>query len=162
MADDTPELPVKPRNKLILILLLLNLVAVGGTAVYFLLFSGGSSAQQGEDSEPVETESAKAGKLGPLVALRPLVVNLAAEDASHYLKAVIQLEIHSADKLPAVEASLVPIRDGLITHLSSLRVAEVSDHGRKAELHEAIVDLANEVLEEDLVKKAYFSEFVVQ
>ena len=57
---------------------------------------------------------------GPIMALEPIVTNLAEPDADRYLKVTVQLRISSEAAKAEVEASLVPIRSQMLMYFSSL------------------------------------------
>jgi len=61
-----------------------------------------------------------------------------------------------------VNAHLPQIRDLLLTLLSSKTFDEVRTAEGKQQLREEIIARVNQVLDRDVVKAVYFTEFIVQ
>ena len=162
MSEETPPEPAAakpPKNTVVVILLVLNLLTVAGTAAYFIMF-GASGAAAKHEEEHHENKH----KLGPLLALAPLVANIGGgegEDA-HYLKLTASVEVKDEHAVLAVEGAMVPIRDVLLKQMSSLGVDDASGPQKRTELQAKMVTLANEAIGEELVKRIYFTEFVIQ
>lgn len=162
MSDPTPEAAAAkpPKNTVVVILLVLNLLTVAGTAVYFIMFgnNGHAAAEHKEPEHPKHT-------LGPLLALAPLVANIPgadAEDESHFLKLSASLEVKDELAVHAVEAAMIPIRDQLLMQLSSMTMADTVGPDKRTKLQAKMVELANKAIGEPLVKRVFFTEFVVQ
>lgn len=163
MADEPVEEVVAkpPKNTLVVVLLVLNLLTVAGTAAYFIMFGTQSaSAAPKKEAEPPKP------KLGPLLALAPLVANLAgaeAGDADHFLKLSASMEIKDEASIALVEASMIPIRDQLLMHLSSLKTTDVEGPAKRTVLQAKMLELTNKAVgTPGLVKRIFFTEFVVQ
>jgi flagellar basal body-associated protein FliL len=142
----------------VVILLVLNLLTVAGTAAYFIMFgTSGAAAKHEEHHEPKH-------KLGPLLALSPLVANISNGDAeeSHYLKLSASVEVKDEASVLLVEAAMVPIRDELLKHLSSLGVADTMGPQKRTDLQKKMVELSNHAIGDELVKRVFFTEFVIQ
>lgn len=161
MSDDNPEAAATkpPKNTVVVILLVLNLLTVAGTAAYFIMF-GTSGAAAAPHKEP---ESHKP-KLGPLLALAPLVANIqgAEGEDAHYLKLSASVEVKDEAAVLLVEAAMVPVRDQLLMHLSSLTVADTNGPDKRTVLQKKMVELANHAIGDELVKRVFFTEFVIQ
>lgn len=143
------------KNKLIIILVVVNLLVVAGAAVAVVLAMGGSSDAGGR-------ASAEPATLGPLIEIDGVVVNLDEPGGSHYLRASFQLELDGEESQEPVTARLVPIRSALMLHLSGLHVEDTQGEENRAELLETVATIANEQLGDELVRRAYFTEFVAQ
>jgi flagellar protein FliL len=108
-----------------------------------------------EDSAPEEGEEV----LGAFYPLETFVVNLSD---GGYLRAQIQLEFFERDVPRRFYSRLIPIRDGLITLLSSRSRESLISSDGKQQLKEDVQELVNQALRRDLVKNVYFGQFVVQ
>ena len=124
----------------------------------------GDDAKKGhgeEDSKASPHDDARSGK-GPLIALEPMVTNLADPDSDRYLKVGIQLRLSSEAAKAEVEASLVPVRNQLLLYLSSLTIADTSGADNKREIQKRVKRIANESMPSSRITQVYFTEFVIQ
>jgi flagellar FliL protein len=101
-----------------------------------------------------------------MVSLGELIVNLADTTEIRYIKTDIVLEVHG--KMEAAEgeagqsAANAPLRDAIITILSSKRFGEISRSGGKEALKGQIMVACNKRLKEAQVTNVYFNEFAMQ
>jgi len=170
--DSTPQpagdesAPAKQRSKLPLIASAVVLLAGGGAAAWYLgvLPFGGGKSRHAEATAAVEEGGhGKADKgPGPILPLETFIANLADEGGSRYLKATFQIEFLGATVPPDVNAHLPQIRDLLLTLLSSKTFDEVRTAEAKQQLRDEIIARVNQVLDRDVVKAVYFTEFIVQ
>ncbi len=174
MSDgtETPEAkkPAPSGNKLMMLIGLVNLLCVAGVGAYLVMAAkhapasakapashtgpAGEHAPAGHDDEPKE--------VGPIIALEPLVTNLADPDSDRYLKLTLQLRAASELARPEVEGSLVPIRSQILLFLSSLNVGDVSGSDKKHEIQKQLKRIANEAMPVSRITHVYFTEFVIQ
>ena len=160
MSEETAAEPEAPpgegggKNKLIIMLVVVNLLVVAGAAVAVVLAMGSGG---GAEAAPAEVEA-----LGPLVEIDGVVVNLDEVGGSHYLRASFQLELDGEESQEPVTARLVPIRSALMLHLSGLEVADTQGEENRAEILETVATIANEQIGDEVVRRAYFTEFVAQ
>ena len=98
--------------------------------------------------------------LGAIYPLETFVVNLAG--GSRFLRIEIQLEFEDREVPRRFYGRLVPVRDLLIKLLTSRPAEELSSSDGKEELKEAIKIAVNQVLRKDLVKKVYYTQFIIQ
>ena len=114
-------------------------------------------------AQPPPAAAAIAGTTeGALEPMDPFIANLADEDGQRYLKATLQVEFFDAIVPPEFNRRLPQSRDMLLTLFSSKTFADVRTPQGKAVLREEIVNRLNTVLNEDVVKAVYFTEFIVQ
>lgn len=99
---------------------------------------------------------------GPIMALEPIVTNLAEPDTDRYLKVTVQLRITSEAAKTEVEASLVPIRSSMLMFFSSLNVADITGADKRRAIQNQVRRLANEAMPTSRIRFVYFTEFVVQ
>lgn len=162
MADEVTPDDVKPEapssggnSKLILILILCNLLGLGGIGAYLVLFADkGSAAAQEVDEDP-ET-------YGALVELPTLIVNLNGERWGRFMRVSLQMEAREEDDAAAIEAALVPIQNRMVIYFSEVDAESTREAGAKAAIAEEVTTLINEVIGSDAVRRVFYTEFVVQ
>lgn len=153
----TPEAKPAKRWPLVVAVLLVNLLTLGGVVGYFTLFhTTGASAAAAAPAEPPASE------YGPLHGLAPIVANLPDRTAGRFVRVTVHLEAKDEEALVTVVAREIPIRHRLLVHFSELDAAVAAAPGGKDALREELLPMVNEVIGSDLVRRVYFSEFVVQ
>jgi flagellar FliL protein len=120
--------------------------------------SHGGAAQHGEAKGGGDKE----GKPGGIVALEPFIANLADDGGRRYLKATFQIDFGSAEVPAAMQAHLPQTRDLLLTLFTSKTFDDIRTPEGKQQLREEIIARVNQVLDRDLAKAVYFTEFIVQ
>ncbi len=153
VADD-----VKPasgdKTKLILILILANLVMLGGIGAYLVLFSDSGDAEAQPDPDP-ET-------YGPLVELPTIIVNLAGQRWGRFMRVSMHIEARTEEQKLLAEAALVPIQNRMVIFFSELDPERTGEEGAKDEISEEIRLLINEVIGDDAIRRVFYTEFVIQ
>jgi flagellar basal body-associated protein FliL len=154
-VDDVKPVPTNS-NKLILVLILANLVGMGGIGAYLVLFqdSGEVEAQAASSADPAE--------FGPLVEVPTLIVNLSGGQWGRFMRISIQMEAKDEETKPTVEAAIVPIQNRLVIFFSELDPARTGLPGAKAEIAEEVTAAINEVLGTEAVRRVFYTEFVIQ
>ncbi|NLN76960.1 MAG: flagellar basal body-associated FliL family protein [Armatimonadetes bacterium] len=101
---------------------------------------------------------------GDMLPIGELIVNLADTPEIHYLKTDIILEV--TGKLPTTEgddtAVKAPLRDAIISVLSSKRLAEINKPCGKEQLKTELVTACEKCLKTVRVQNVYFSDFAMQ
>lgn len=98
-----------------------------------------------------------------IVPFDPVIVNLSGSGGRRYLKVLINLEAKDTKAKHKIEAKLVPIKDRLISILSSKTLEDVEGFEGQDILRREIKDAADIMLKmEDSVVQVYFTEFVIQ
>jgi flagellar FliL protein len=162
-VSDTDETvvptPKSGGNKMVMVVLLANLLGLGGLGAYLVMTRGESKAH-------AAPAPAVAPHVGPLVPVEPLIVNLAdattEADGPQYLKVTLQLEATNETSRPLVESALVPIRSRVILRLASLTAAETRGADNLVKLQGELKNLVNETLGSPRVRRVFYTEFVVQ
>ena len=164
----------KKKSKLPLIGSGVLVVAGGVVALWYLgvgPFKGGApkhaaatAAVEGEEAKGAgEGEPEKAGgKPNTILALEPFIANLADDGGRRYLKATFQIDFGKSDVPPAMQARLPQVRDLLLTLFTSKTFDDIRSPEGKQQLREEIIARVNQVLDRDLAKAVYFTEFIVQ
>ncbi len=113
--------------------------------------------EKGEEKKnDVEEEST-------IVPFDPVIVNLSGSGGRRYLKVLINLEAKDAKVKHKIEAKLVPIKDRLISILSSKTLEDIEGFEGQEILRREIKDAADIMLKmEDGILQVYFTEFVIQ
>lgn len=153
----TPEAKPAKRWLLVVAVLLVNLLTLGGVVAYFTLFhTAGASAAAAPEAPPPASE------YGPLHGLAPIVANLSDRTAGRFVRVTVHLEAKDEEALATVVAREIPIRHRLLIYFSELDATRAATPGGKDTLREELVPQVNEVIGSELVRRVYFSEFVVQ
>jgi flagellar FliL protein len=157
--ETKPVTDAKPPRRwpLVVAVVMANLITLGGVIGYFSFFHAG--AQTAAAAAPAE---APPTEYGPLHELTPLIANLSDRSAGRFVRVTVHLEAKDDDALATVAAREVPIRHRLLIFFSELDVAKASAPGGKEALRDELVPAINEVIGADLVRRVYFSEFVLQ
>ncbi len=103
-----------------------------------------------------------AGGAGGILALEPFIANLADDGGRRYLKATFQIDFGKASVPSTMNARLPQVRDLLLTLFTSKTFDDIRTPEGKQQLREEIIARVNQVLDRDLVKAVYFTEFIVQ
>ena len=119
---------------------------------------GGGEAEEGGHGE----QGGKDGKPGGILALEPFIANLADDGGRRYLKATFQIDFGTPEVPAAMAARLPQTRDLLLTLFTSKTFDEIRTPEGKQQLREEIIARVNQVLDRDLAKAVYFTEFIVQ
>lgn len=160
-ATEAAEKPKK--SKLGLILILANLVVIGGGFAYVALFTdllGGKEASaQPEGEQPKVEEEVKDSEYA---SLDPFVVNLNEPGAPRYIK--LSISVECAGNQDKLAASTPRVRDGILTYLSGLRLTEVQGRDAKEGLRQELVKILQQTVQSDEIeiRGVLFTEFVVQ
>ncbi len=156
-------------SPLVVILLALNMLLVAGVGAYVVFFGGiGQAPEKANDTvEAEQTEESDEKKdtgvtIGPIVEMQPFLVNLDEPGTNRYLKASIQLELDGPNGQTEAQTRQVPLRDLIITYLSSLNYSQTQGVVNKEIIRTSMIKQINEVLRQGKVNNLYFTEFVIQ
>jgi flagellar FliL protein len=139
--------------KLIIIIGIVVILAAGGAAAKILLFSK-KPVSQAAAPKPVKMETLK---------LESIVVNLADQDANHYLRITVVLAFPGDEKTAEeIKEKEFELRDRIIRLLRTKHYAEVSTPDCTEKLKEEIVREINRHLGGHEISDVYLSEFLVQ
>ena len=157
-----------PTSKLLIIAFVALVVISNVTwgAVFFM--TGGQSSAEPAAKAAAEQEgdekagAAPAEELGPLVEMKPLVVNLADSGGTRYLRVGISIELRSEKDRELLDSRMVPLRDAFLSRLSGLRPSEIIESADKDEIRENLLVVAREIVAERAIQRIYFTEFMMQ
>jgi len=162
MAEDKEEVkdaeeeqaPNKSKLKLIIIAVVVLLVGAGG-------FFGYSKYKKGKD-EKAKTKKEEIASI--ICPIKSFVVNLLdkRDVGKRYLKVTMQLEVGKEEDRVLIEKNIPQIRDTVLLLLSSQTLKEINTMEGKLELKQTLLSRMNQVLRDGVVRRIYFTEFVVQ
>lgn len=132
----------------------------GGFAAYkfYLAPKKAAEAKKAEKAKPLPLEKL----VGPVVPLKTFIVNLADDSGNRYLKVTVELEAANGKVEEEIKKRLHEVRDSLITILTSKTFSQIRSATGKAALRDEVVARINTILTSGQVKKAFFTDFVVQ
>jgi flagellar FliL protein len=156
-TKDAGETKPPKRWTLVVAILLVNLLTVGVVVAYFAIFHTAGASAAAAPPPPAPTT-----EYGPLHPLAPIVANLTDRSVGRFVRVTVHLEASNEEALPMVVAREIPIRHRLLIYFSELDAARAATPGGKEALREELVPAVNEVIGGELVRRVYFSEFVVQ
>ena len=105
----------KPKSKLIPMLILVNVLVLGGFGLYMWMTSSSGEADAQEAAQPEP--------MGPIVPLKGFTVNLNDRKGTKYLKLVISVELKDA----ALNEVVVE-RDAIMRHNANIYLASLKTH----------------------------------
>lgn len=157
------------KKKLIIIIaaavLLLGLG--GGAAYYFLVAKPHKLELQKKKEEerkaaeliqPVPEDA----KIGPMVEIKEFVVNIIGEEATHYVKASLTLEMDKEAAIQEVGKRMPQIRDAILLLISNKTFSELQDSQGKNQVKAEMKTKINSFLKTGSVNNIYLTDFVVQ
>ena len=152
VKENHEEKPKKSKLKLIIIVGLVLLLGVGG-------FIGYSKYKKANGNKAEKEE-----QVSIIIPLKSFVVNLFDKKGigKRYLKISMELEVGSEEDRTKVENNVPRLRDTVLILLSSQTLKEINTIEGKLELKNAIVLRMNQILGNKIVRRIYFTEFVVQ
>lgn len=151
------EAPKSKAKLIIIIVVLLNVVGIGAAA-FFLM--GGKSENNAESAPAADFQ--KGSEPGPLVDLKPFVVNIDSPAGTGYLKVGVTLELPNQQSLEQFEKVRMVARNEVLMHLSSIAVEDTKTKENKIELQTTLRDAVNKRLGREFVVNVLFTEFVTQ
>ncbi len=157
----------KPKGGKLFSLVIIGVIVLvllgGGYFVYTYIGPKFLSKENKPTTDKEKSEKA-AGKLGVILPLQPFIVNLVDDQKMRYLKIKIDLELEAEDEKTKVDAEkYVPrLRDAVIMLLTSKTYGELISLEGKIQLRDEIITRANHCFGKNIVRAAYFGEFVVQ
>ncbi|MDH4317020.1 MAG: flagellar basal body-associated FliL family protein [Desulfobulbaceae bacterium] len=169
MADKTTppqeEAQSGKKKKMLFIIiggvLLVILIALG---VYFFVLR--TPPEKPDDkkpgSEPVAPVIEQQNNIGPMLDIKEFVVNIISEDASHYVKAALSLELSNDQVVEEAEKRMPQIRDAILLLIGNKTFEELQDLQGKIQLKSEMKIKINSFLKSGQVTNIYLTDFVVQ
>ena len=140
--------------KLIIIAGLVLLLGVGG-------FLGYSKFKKSSEATAATPKKQKAIIICPL---KSFVVNLLDKNGvgKRYLKVTIEIEVQKAEDKQLIDSHNPQLRDSILMLLSSQTLEEINTMDGKLALKQELLSRMKQVLGDGVVRRIYFTEFVVQ
>ena len=101
-------------------------------------------------------------RIGPMLKISPLVINLKEESGRHYVKTSIVLEIGQKEWVEEVQSRIHLLTDLTILTLSDKRMEDLKNFNAKEDLKKELLVKANQALDSPKIKQIYFDEFLYQ
>jgi flagellar FliL protein len=101
-------------------------------------------------------------KMGPMLKISPLVINLKEEGGRHYVKTTIVLEVGQKEWVEEVQSRIPLLTDLAILTLSDKRLEDLRNSAAKENLKKEILLKVNQALDSPKVNQIYFDEFLYQ
>jgi flagellar FliL protein len=166
-AVESTEEPVATSKLLIIAFVALVVISNVTWGVVFFMTGGQSggepaaaAASEGEGSQ--EAAASNREELGPIVEMKPLVVNLADSGGTRYLRVGVSIELRSEKDRELLDSRMVPLRDAFLSRLSGLRSSEIIESADKDQIRENLLAVAREIVAERAIQRIYFTEFMMQ
>jgi flagellar FliL protein len=156
--------PKKSASKLIILLVVVIVLGVGGYGGWSFFIKGKDQEKKQEAQISKANPTSKKDETKIVFPLESFVVNLADKTGlgKRYLKVTVALEVNDESKKKMVEDHTAELRDTVLLLLSSQSFREISTMDGKLELKQALLSRINQALGGVVVRKLYFTEFVVQ
>ncbi|WP_457576610.1 flagellar basal body-associated FliL family protein [Desulfomarina sp.] len=152
------------KKKLFIIIgaVVLVLLIGGGVAGYFMLKKEPQVEAKDPGLEVPVPELNKSAEIGPMVDIEEFIVNIISEDANHYVKASLTVELTNEEVKEEVTKRMPQIRDAILLLLGNKTYEELQDLQGKRQLKAELLSKLNSFLQTGKVKSIYFTNFVVQ
>jgi len=174
--DDVKTPKPKPegggQSKLILIMLMVNMLAIVGIGVFLVLGGnrgggGGPAANGGGGDGAAQAGDGQAGQpaaaAGPVeAAMDSFTVNLNDLGKRSFLRVTLNLSVDSPAVVEEMTKRSAPIRNEIITYLSSLKPEETQGMVNKERIRTTILRLINSQLTSGKILAVYFTDFIIQ
>ncbi len=152
------------KKKLIIIIAAALVILLGaGAAAYFLFLKKEPMAEEetNEQAELIQPEINDA-KIGPMVNIEEFIVNIIGEDAAHYVKASLTLELTNEAVVEEANKRMPQIRDASLLLIGNKTFEELQDLQGKKQVKAELKSKINSFLQTGKVKNIYLTDFVVQ
>jgi flagellar FliL protein len=143
-----------PLFGIIALILIMNVLVVGK-----VFFGGGGKPKT--DKEAHGKHEKKEEEVGEKLALDEFLLNLSGGN-NHYLRATFAVGLRKGVKEKEMEEEVAPIRDAMLSVLTTKTLEDISTQAGKEKLREEMVKKINEELGEEKVVKIYFVNFAAQ
>lgn len=137
------------------------LAIVGGG--FFMMWQKLSALDKSKAGETAKSpEKIEQSGMGPIFPLDSFIVNLSDQGGKRYLRITMGLELVDPKSNDEMTKRLPQIRDSILMILPSRKVDELQAIEGKNALRTEIISSLNGLLGKEVVKKIYFTEFVIQ
>jgi flagellar protein FliL len=132
-----------------------------------VLFAGaGGFFGYGKFKKNTEVKAAvkKTEKVSIVCPLKSFVVNLLDKRnvGKRYLKVTIEVEVNKEDDKKTIDSNSPQLRDSILLLLSSQTLEDINTMEGKLALKQELLARMKQILGEGVVRRVYFTEFVIQ
>lgn len=146
------------KKKLLLVVVPVLLLAIGAG----LYFTGVIGPKAGVDGEHGEKKVEEVPVNSGFYALPDIIVNLASDRGTQYLKLRVQLEIKNEADLAAIESVAPRVIDQFQTYLREMRVEDLRGSAGIYRLRQELLYRVNIAAHPVVVKDVLFQEMLIQ
>ena len=156
VKDDDKEKATAKKSKLKFIIIAVVVLLIGVGGIY-----GYSKFNKGKEKKADISQTDKASIVLPL---NSFVVNLMDKQGvgKRYLKITMELEVNKEEDKLLIENHNAQIRDTVLLLLSSQSLKEINTMEGKLELKQNLLSRMGQILGDGVIRRIYFTEFVVQ
>ena len=153
---DTEENLMHEKSKLKLIII--------ATLVLFIGAVGILAYNKSIKNTEARTVTQKAENVGIVCPLKSFVVNLLDKRGlgKRYLKVTLEVEVAKEEDRQLIDRSKPKIRDSILLLLSNQELNEINTIEGKLALKQDLLSKMKQILGEGVVRRIYFTEFIVQ
>ena len=153
---DTEENLMHEKSKLKLIII--------ATLVLFIGAVGILAYNKSIKNTEARAVTQKAEKVGIVCPLKSFVVNLLDKRGlgKRYLKVTLEVEVAKEEDRQLIDRSKPKIRDSILLLLSNQELNEINTIEGKLALKQDLLFKMKQILGEGVVRRIYFTEFIVQ
>ena len=153
---DTEENLMHEKSKLKLIII--------ATLVLFIGAVGILAYNKSIKNTEARTVTQKAENVGIVCPLKSFVVNLLDKRGlgKRYLKVTLEVEVAKEEDRQLIDRSKPKIRDSILLLLSNQELNEINTIEGKLALKQDLLFKMKQILGEGVVRRIYFTEFIVQ
>jgi flagellar FliL protein len=152
--DEKSQASKKPKFKLIIIAAIVLLVGAGGFFGYSLL----------KKNPEAKAATKKTEKVSIICPFKSFVVNLLDKSGveKRYLKVTLEAEVGKEEDKQLIDTNNAQLRDSILLLLSSQTMEDVNTMEGKLALKQELLERMKQILGEGVVRRIYFTEFVIQ
>ena len=164
-ADTGAAPPKKSPVGLILILVTMIIVLGVGGFLGWNQFMKNDAAGTANTKQSLEKASDKKDQTASIIVpLETFIVNLLDRSGlgKRYLKVTIELEIAAGEGQDTITSHKTQLRDTILLLLSGLSLNEINTIEGKLDLKQSLLSRINQVMGSGVVRRIYFTEFVLQ
>jgi len=155
----------KKKMIVIIVAALVLLLAMGGGAAFYLMKKKQAEEEEKKKDPGLEVpvpELNPAATIGPMVDISEFIVNIISDEANHYVKASLTIELTNEPVKEELTQRMPQIRDSILLLVGNKTYEELQDLQGKKQLKAELTSKINSILQTGKVKAIYFTDFVVQ
>ena len=155
-VKDTEENLVPEKSKLKLIIIATLVLFIGAVGIF--------AYNEFIKNTEARAVTQKAENVGVVCPLKSFVVNLLDKRGlgKRYLKVTLEVEVAKEEDRQLIDRSKPKIRDSILLLLSDQKLNEINTMEGKLALKQDLLSKMKQILGEGVVRRIYFTEFIVQ